>query len=98
MRTAKILICGQRRLRSDWAATQADLSLRRPHEESLGPKLPIERTANTDETDLSLRWAVQMGVMPQSIPYLANTMIRKEISILKTTSVTKTTFVSYALC
>ena len=39
-------MCAQRRLRS----AQADQSLRCPHEESLGPKLPIERTAKTDQT------------------------------------------------
>ena len=40
--------CAQRRLRSAWASTaQSDQSLRCPHEESLGPKLPTERTAKT---------------------------------------------------
>ena len=29
--------CAQRRLRSAWASAQSDQSLRRPHEESLGP-------------------------------------------------------------
>ena len=40
------------------------ITLRRPHEETLGPQLPIEHTAKTDQTgrihtqaDLSLRWA-----------------------------------------
>ena len=36
-------MCAQRRLRS----AQSDQSLRHPHEESLGPYLPIERTAKT---------------------------------------------------
>ena len=30
-------VCAQRRLRSAWASGQSDQSLRRPHEESLGP-------------------------------------------------------------
>ena len=37
----------QRRLRSAWASAQSDRSLRCPHEESLVPYLPIERTAKT---------------------------------------------------
>ena len=40
-------VCAQRRLRSAWASAQSDQSLRCPHEETLGPKLPIERTAKT---------------------------------------------------
>ena len=35
------------KLKSAWAPAQSDQSLRCPHEESLGPKLPIERTAKT---------------------------------------------------
>ena len=30
-----------------WASTHSDQSLRCPHEESLGPRLPIERTVKT---------------------------------------------------
>ena len=40
-------LCAQRRLRSAWASAQSDQSLRCPHEESLGPQLPIKRTAKT---------------------------------------------------
>ena len=40
-------LCAQRRLRSAWASAQSDQSLRCPHEESLVPYLPIERTAKT---------------------------------------------------
>ena len=40
-------LCAQRRLRSAWASAQSDQSLRCPHEESLGPKLPNKRTAKT---------------------------------------------------
>ena len=40
-------VCAQRRLRSAWASAQSDQSLRCPHEESLGPELPTERTAKT---------------------------------------------------
>ena len=40
-------LCAQRRLRSAWASAQSDQRLRYPHEESLGPLLPIERTAKT---------------------------------------------------
>ena len=40
-------MCAQRRLRSAWACAQSDQSLRCPHEESLGPEVPIERTAKT---------------------------------------------------
>ena len=37
----------QRKLRSAWAPAQSYQSLRCPHEESLGPQLPIEYTAKT---------------------------------------------------
>ena len=40
-------MCAQRRLRSAWATAHSDQSLCRRHEETLGPQLPIERTANT---------------------------------------------------
>ena len=43
-------MCAQRRRRSAWASTQSDQSLPCPHEESLGPQLPIKRTAKTDQT------------------------------------------------
>ena len=39
--------CAQRRLRSAWASAQSDQSLRCPHEETLGPLLPTERTEKT---------------------------------------------------
>ena len=39
--------CAQRRLRSAWAFAKSDQNLRCPHEESLGPKLPIERRSKT---------------------------------------------------
>ena len=49
-------MCAERRLRSAWASTQSDQS---SHEESLGPKRLIERTAKTliradAQSDLSL--------------------------------------------
>ena len=37
---------------SAWASAQCDHSLRCSYEESLGPLLPIERTAKTDQTDV----------------------------------------------
>ena len=40
-------MCAQQRLRSAWPSAQSDQSLRCPHEESLGPQLPTERTAKT---------------------------------------------------
>ena len=40
-------MCAQRRLRSAWASAQSDQSFRGPHEETLGPYLPIECTAKT---------------------------------------------------
>ena len=40
-------LCTQGRLRSVWASAQSNQSLRCPHEESLGPYLPIECTAKT---------------------------------------------------
>ena len=43
-------MCAQWRLRSAWASTQSDQSLRCPHEESLCPYLPTERTVKTDQT------------------------------------------------
>ena len=43
-------LCAQRSLRSAWASAWSDQSLRCSHEETLGPQLPIERTAKTDQT------------------------------------------------
>ena len=43
-------LCAQRRLTSAWASAQSDQSLHCPHEENLDPQLPIERTAETDQT------------------------------------------------
>ena len=40
-------MCAQGRLRSSWASAQSDQSFRCPHEESVGPYLPIERTSKT---------------------------------------------------
>ena len=40
-------MCAQRRLRSAWAAGQSDQCFRCPHEESLGPYLPVELTLKT---------------------------------------------------
>ena len=40
-------LSAQRRLRSAWASAQSDQSLRCPHEECLGPQVPIELTAKT---------------------------------------------------
>ena len=45
--TTKPTMCAQR-IGSAWASAQYDQSLRCPHEESLGPWLPFERTAKTD--------------------------------------------------
>ena len=55
-------LCAQQTFISAWASTQSDQSLRCPHEETLGPKLPIERTVKTDQTGqmpglICLRWA-----------------------------------------
>ena len=44
-KTNKNGMSAQRRLRSAWVSAQSDQSLRCPHEESLGRKVPIERTA-----------------------------------------------------
>ena len=56
-------LCTQQRLRSAWASAQSDQSLRCPHEETLGPQLPTERTVKTHwahwvdaQADLSYRW------------------------------------------
>ena len=46
-------LCAQRRLTSAWASAQSDQSLRCPHEETLGPELPIEHKV---KTELSLCW------------------------------------------
>ena len=46
----KIDMCAQQRLSSAWASAQSNQSIRCPHEETLGPQLPIERTAKTDQT------------------------------------------------
>ena len=43
-------MCVKRRLRSSWAFAQSVQILRCSHDESLGPQLPIERTAKTDQT------------------------------------------------
>ena len=40
-------MCAQRRLRSALASAQSDQNIRCPHKETLGPKLPTERTAKT---------------------------------------------------
>ena len=40
-------LCVQRRLRSAWASAQSDQNFRCPHEKTLRPQLPIERTAKT---------------------------------------------------
>ena len=40
-------LCAQQRLRSAWASAESDQSLHCPHEETLGPKLPVEHTART---------------------------------------------------
>ena len=52
-------MCAQWRLRSAWASTQSDQSLRCPHEESFGP-LSAQRRLWSDwadaQADLSLRW------------------------------------------
>ena len=48
-------LCAQRRLRSAWTSAQSDQSLRCPHEETLGPQLPIVMADAL--VDLSLRWA-----------------------------------------
>ena len=40
-------LCDQRSLRSAWASTQSDQSLCCPHEENLGPQLPIQRIAKS---------------------------------------------------
>ena len=40
-------LCVQQRLRSVWASSQSDQSLRCPHEATLGPQLSIEHTAKT---------------------------------------------------
>ena len=42
-------------LRSAQASAQSDWSLLCPHEERLGPELPNERTAKTDQTRRMLR-------------------------------------------
>ena len=55
--------CAQWRLKSAWASTQSDQSLRCLHEESLSPYLPIERKRRhcsdraDAQADLSLCWA-----------------------------------------
>ena len=46
----------QRRLRSGWASSQSDQSLRCPHEETLGSWLRIGRVVTTDQTGRSLIW------------------------------------------
>ena len=53
----------QAKTQLSFASAHSDQSLRCPHEETLGPQLPIERTAKTlikladTQADLSLRWA-----------------------------------------
>ena len=44
-KTNKNGMSAQRRLRSAWASAQSDQNLRCPHEETMGRKVPIERTA-----------------------------------------------------
>ena len=44
------MICTPSEDRSVWASTQSDQSFRCPPDATLGPKLPTERTAKTDQT------------------------------------------------
>ena len=44
------MTCAQRRLRSAWPSAQSDQSLRCLHDETLGPQLPIQCTANSHQT------------------------------------------------
>ena len=48
-------LCPKWRLRSAWASAQSDQNLRCPHEETLGPYLPIECTVKTDQTGRMFR-------------------------------------------
>ena len=51
------VLCAQQRFRSSWASAQSDQSLRCPHEETLGPWLPCECTAKTDQTGQCPGWS-----------------------------------------
>ena len=53
-------MCAQRRLGSTWASAQSDQSLRCPHEESLGPWLPFECTAKTDQNPGAMGLCLKM--------------------------------------
>ena len=79
-------LCTQRRLRPACISAQFDQSLRCPHEENLGPLLPIERTAKTlirlggcpgwFESSLgvhSLRWFCHVAAHILSIIHLDRT-------------------------
>ena len=44
------MACAPSEDRSAWASAQSDQSFRCPHEESLGPYLPTERTSKTNQT------------------------------------------------
>ena len=53
-------LCPRQRLRSAWSSAQSDQSLCCPHEESLGPSLPIEHTAKT---------LIRLGISPVWFEY-----------------------------
>ena len=62
-------MCAGRRLKSDCAKAQSDLSLRCPHEETLYPWLskgaPCEDSDQTAQVDLNLRLAhISKGMFP----------------------------------
>ena len=66
-------MCAQRRLRSACASAQSDRSLRCPHEETLGPQLPIDQSLHCphEETlgpQLPTEWTakilIRLGICP----------------------------------
>ena len=51
-------MCAHRRLRSAWASAQSDQSFRCPHEESLDPYLPFERTVEDSDQTGRMPWLI----------------------------------------
>ena len=69
-------LCTKRRHRSAWTSAQSDQSLRCPPEESLGPKLPIKRTAKTDQTGRMPSWSESsLGAQSFSVGFVMRRLI-----------------------
>ena len=72
----------QRRLRSALASQQCDQSFRYPHEESLGPYLPIERTV--EDSDQTVRMPMLIWVFAGRKDHFVGLVMRRLIYFRRT--------------